>query len=179
VGHLTHFFYFKEFDNFMIENNIRDLLFMRLKNLGYHLIRVKIINVVGKKTLQIMAERIKDRMMDIKDCTFLSRQISSFLEVDDPISSTYILEVSSGGMARPLTMLDDYRWFKYNKVKITLNDVFMGKKLHTGFIQGVDEQDLIILKTEDYEMKIDLSEIRKANIDINWAITNKEINQIT
>ena len=61
---MTHFFYLKELYDFMIENNIRDLLFLRLKNLGYHLIRVKIINASGKKTLQIMAERIKDREMD-------------------------------------------------------------------------------------------------------------------
>ena len=59
----------------MLDESIRDLLFNRLKKLGYHLIRVKIINVSGKKTLQIMAERIKDRKMDIEDCTFLSREI--------------------------------------------------------------------------------------------------------
>ena len=96
----------------MIENNIKDLLFTRLKILGYHLIRVKVINTSGKKTLQIMAERIKDREMDINDCTFLSKQISSYLEVDDPINSSYILEVSSGGFDRPLTILDDYKWLK-------------------------------------------------------------------
>ena len=104
----------------MIENNIRDLLFTRLKILGYHLISVKVINTSGKKTLQIMAERIKDREMDINDCTFLSRQISSYLEVDDPISSAYTLEISSGGLSRPLVILEDYRWFKGSKVKIIL-----------------------------------------------------------
>ncbi|MDB9916030.1 hypothetical protein OAD30_04320, partial [Alphaproteobacteria bacterium] len=71
---------------------------MRLNDLGYHLIRVKLISVTGKKTLQIMAERLKDRQMDIQDCTFLSRQISAFLDVEDPISSQYNLEVSSGGL---------------------------------------------------------------------------------
>ena len=75
----------------LLVERIRDLLFKRLKNLGYHLIRVKIINVNGKKTLQIMAERTKDRKMNLQDCTFLSREISSFLEVDDPISTTYAL----------------------------------------------------------------------------------------
>ena len=160
----------------MIESNIRDLLFTRLKNLGYHLIRIKMINASGKKTLQIMAERIKDREMDIKDCTFLSRQISSYLEVDDPISSAYTLEVSSGGLSRPLTILDDYKWFKGSKAKITLKEIFLGKKSHNGFLQGVDKDNLIILKTEDFEMKIDFLEIDKANIDMNWAIENNKIN---
>ena len=94
----------------MIENNIKELLLMRLKDLGFHLIRVKIISVNGRKTLQIMAERIKDRGMDIGDCTFVSRQVSAFLDVEDPISSAYTLEVSSGGLSRPLTILDDYEF---------------------------------------------------------------------
>jgi ribosome maturation factor RimP len=160
----------------MVENNIRELLFMRLKNLGYHLIRVKMINASGKKTLQIMAERIKDREMDIKDCTFLSRQISSYLEVDDPISSAYTLEVSSGGLSRPLTILEDYKWFKGSKVKILFKEMFMGKKSHNGFLQGVDKDNLIILNTEEFEMKINFFEIDKANIDMNWAIENNKNN---
>ena len=173
---MAHFFYLNEFDSLMIENNIRELLFMRLKNLGYHLIRIKMINATGKKTLQIMAERIKDREMDIKDCTFLSKEISSYLEVDDPINSSYILEVSSGGLDRPLTILDDYKWLKGNKVKIILKEPFMGKKSHIGFLRGVDQKNLIILKTEDFEMNIDLAEIDKANIDINWSLENNQIN---
>ena len=68
--------------------------------------RLKISNIGTKKTLQVMAERIRDRNMDLEDCTFLSKEISSFLEVDDPIRSSYVLEVSSGGLARPLTMIE-------------------------------------------------------------------------
>ena len=122
----------------MVVDLIRDLLFTRLKNLGYHLIRVKLINVNNKKTLQIMAERIKDRTMGIDDCTFLSKEISSYLEVDDPISSSYVLEVSSGGLSRPLTCLDDYFFFKDNKVKIVLKESFLGRKTYKGFINAVD-----------------------------------------
>ena len=55
----------------MLDDHIRDLLFKRLKKLGYHLIRVKIINESAKKTLQIMAERTKDRGMSLEDCTCL------------------------------------------------------------------------------------------------------------
>ena len=51
MSFLAHFFYFDEFKSYMIENNIRDLLFTRLKILGYHLIRVKLINASGKKNI--------------------------------------------------------------------------------------------------------------------------------
>ena len=159
----------------MLDKHIRDLLYDRLIKLGYHIIRVKTINVGAKKTLQIMAERTKDRKMDLEDCAFLSKEISSFLEVDDPISSSYILEVSSGGLSRPLTSIEDYKLFEQNKAKIVLKDKFKGKKTYKGFLQGIDENGYILLKTEDYEMKIDFLEIEKANIDPDWSIKNNQI----
>ena len=157
----------------MIENNIKALLLMRLKDLGFHLIRVKIISVNGRKTLQIMAERIKDRGMDIRDCTFLSKQISAFLDVEDPISSAYTLEVSSGGLSRPLTTIDDYECFRGSKVKITLKEAYLGNRSHKGFLKGTDKEGLIVLQIDDHEMKINYSEIEKSNIDLNWAIENQ------
>ena len=159
----------------MLDEHIRDLLFIRLKKLGYHLIRVKTNNVGTKKTLQIMAERIKDRKMDLNDCTFLSREISLFLEVDDPISSSYVLEVSSGGLARPLTMIEDYKLFKQNKANIVLKEKFKGKKIYKGFLQGVDKNSDIIIQTEEHEIKVNFLEIDKANIDPDWAIKNNQI----
>tara|TARA_B100000927_G_scaffold213169_1_gene173677 strand:+ start:45 stop:518 length:474 start_codon:yes stop_codon:yes gene_type:complete len=156
----------------MVEEQIRDLLLLRLKKLGYHLIRVKLISANSKKTLQIMAERIKDKKMDIEDCVFLSKHISTFLEVDDPISSSYLLEVSSGGVARPLTIMDDYESFKYNKAKIVLKEKFLGKKTYKGFLKGVDKEGKILLETENHEIKFNFFEIEKANIDPNWVMEN-------
>ena len=156
----------------MVEERIRDSLFLRLKKLGYHLIRVKLININKKKTLQVMAERIKDKKMDIEDCVFLSKHISAYLEVDDPISSSYVLEVSSGGLARPLTIIDDYESFKYNKAKIVLKENFLGKKTYKGFLKGVDKNGKILLETDNDEIKFNFIEIEKANIDPKWAIKN-------
>ena len=159
----------------MLDEHIRDLLYLRLKKLGYHIIRVKTTKAGPKKTLQIMAERTKDRKMNLEDCTFLSKEISSFLEVDDPISSSYVLEVSSGGLSRPLTLIEDYKLFTQSKAKIVLKEKLNGKKIFKGFLKGIDENGYILLETEDYEMKIDFSEIEKANIDYDWSIKNNQI----
>ena len=123
-----------------------------------------------------MAERIKDKKMDIEDCVFLSKHISTFLEVYDPISSSYVLEVSSGGLARPLTIIDDYESFKYNKAKIVLKEKFLGKKTYNGFISEVDENQNIILRTDEHEIKVNFLEIESGNIDPDWAIENNKIN---
>ena len=159
----------------MLDEHIRDLLYKRLIKLGYHIIRVKTSNEGAKKTLQIMAERTKDRKMDLEDCAFLSKEISAFLEVDGLISSSYVLEVSSGGLSRPLTIIEDYKLFEQNKAKIVLKEKFNGKKTYKGFLQGIDENGYILLETEEYEMKLNFSEIEKANIDPDWAIKNNHI----
>ena len=156
----------------MVEEQIRQSLLFRLKKLGYHLIRVKLISINTKKTLQIMAERIKDKKMDIEDCVFLSKHISTCLEVDDPIRSSYVLEVSSGGIARPLTMIDDFKSFKNNKAKIVLKEKFLGKKTYKGFLKGVDKNGKILLETENDKIKFNFFEIEKAYIDPNWALKN-------
>ena len=156
----------------MLDEHIRELLYKRLNKLGYHIIRVKTTDVGAKKTLQIMAERTKDRKMDLEDCTFLSKEISSFLEVDDPISSSYILEVSSGGLSRPLTIIEDYKLFEHNKARIVLKEKFNGKKTYKGILQGIDKNGYILLETEEHEMRLDFLEIEKANIDPDWAIKN-------
>ena len=57
-----------------------------------------------------------------------------------------------------------------------VQEKFMGKKSHNGYLDGTDEEGLIILKTQDHEIKINFSEIDKANIDFNWAIENKNYN---
>ena len=156
----------------MVEEKIRSLLSLRLKKLGYHIIRVKIININAKKTLQIMAERINDKKLDIEDCVFLSKHISAFLEVDDPISSSYTLEVSSGGLTRPLTMLDDYEAFKNNNAKIVLKEKYLGKKTYKGFLKGIDKNGNILIETDKNKLKFNFLEIEKANIDPNWAMEN-------
>ena len=156
----------------MVEEKIRDLLSLRLKNLGYHIIRVSLTITNTKKTLQIMAERTKDKKMNIEDCVFLSKHISTFLEVDDLIRSSYVLEVSSGGLARPLTLIDDYESFKHSKAKIVLKEKFLGKKTYKGFLKGVDKNGKILLETESHKIKLNFVEIEKANIDQNWAIEN-------
>ena len=122
-----------------------------------------------------MAERITDRGMDIKDCTLLSKQISTFLDIEDPISSAFTLEVSSGGLARPLTSLEDYKVFKGNKIKITLKELYMGKKNYKGFIDEINEKGSIIINTLDHKMTIDFHEIEKSNIDLDWAISQYQL----
>ena len=130
----------------------------------------------AKDFMDFYMSKEQDKKMDVEDCVFLSKHISTFLEVEDPISSSYILEVSSGGLARPLTMIEDYISFKNNEVKIVLKEKFLGRKTYKGFLGGVDENGKILLETDEDEIKFNFLEIEEANIVPNWAIKNNQVN---
>ena len=84
------------------------------KALGLDLVRVKMFGGNSDPTLQVMAERPDTRQLTIEDCAALSRRISEVLDDleargRDPIDYAYRLEVSSPGIDRPLTRLQDFQ----------------------------------------------------------------------
>src|SRR5690242_21777516 len=79
-----------------------------VKSLGYELVRVAMIGGTSDPTLQVMAERPDTRQLDLSDCGTISRRLSEWLDANDPIEGGFRLEVSSPGIDRPLTRLNDF-----------------------------------------------------------------------
>ena len=88
------------------EETVWNILTEPIKSLGYNLIRVKMI---GSNKLQIMAERLSDKGLDINDCVKISKFASVLFEKENTINFDFALEVSSPGINRPLIKIDDYR----------------------------------------------------------------------
>ena len=78
------------------------------------------------------------------DCAIVSRQISGVLDVEDPISVEYTLEVSSPGMERPLFTLEQFAKYVGEQVKIKLRSPFEGRRNFQGLLRGVEEQDVVV-----------------------------------
>jgi ribosome maturation factor RimP len=105
----------------------------------------------------------KEAGIGLHDCEKVSRQISSVLDVEDPIASHYTLEVSSPGMDRPLFSLSHYASSVGEKVSIKLSRKFEERKNFTGVIVGV-ENDEVILRVDEEEYVLPVELIDKANI---------------
>lgn len=105
-----------------------------LADLGYRLVRVKVSSRDGG-TLQIMAER-PDGTMSIDDCEAASRALSPVLDVEDPISSAYRLELSSPGIDRPLVRLSDFERWAGHEVRVDMAVPVSGRKRFRGVLVG-------------------------------------------
>ncbi len=112
-------------------------------------------------TLRIFIEREAGVMLE--DCEKVSRQISAVLDVEDPISGEYTLEVSSPGVDRPLFTLDHYKRFTGQKAELRLRIPFDGRRKFSGIISGV-EADEVILQVDNEEYLFPIDSIEKANI---------------
>ena len=108
-----------------------------LGDLGYRLVRV----TVSGDTLQIMAER-PDGTMTANDCERVSKQVSPILDVMDPISDAYRLEISSPGIDRPMVRPSDFEDWAGYEAKIELNEPVSGRKRFRGLIDGFEDGEV-------------------------------------
>ena len=113
-----------------------------LESMGFRLVRVKISGLNGC-TVQIMAER-PDGMLSVRDCESISRAVSPLLDVEDPITIAYHLEISSSGIDRPLVRVSDFRrWIGFD-TRIEMSVPQDGRKRYRGILLAVEGETVTI-----------------------------------
>lgn len=142
--------------------NLEQLVGPTVDGLGYELVRA-VVTGRDRPTLQIMAERKDRKAMRIEDCEALSRALSAKLDVEDPIVSAYVLEVSSPGIDRPLVRASDYARFAGHAAKIETKNPLDGRKRFSGTLLGVAE-DRVRIETKEGPADVPLAEIARAKL---------------
>jgi ribosome maturation factor RimP len=107
-----------------------------LLGLGYRLVRARVSGRDGC-TVQVMAER-PDGSFTIEDCEAASRALSPTLDVEDPISGAYRLELSSPGIDRPLVRESDFVRYAGHEVKVEMDLPVDGRKRFRGELLGAE-----------------------------------------
>ena len=107
-----------------------------LRDLGLRLVRVKISAADGS-TVQIMAER-PDGSMTVEDCEQASIALSPVLDLEDPMSQAYRLEISSPGIDRPLVRVSDFRRAIGHEARIEMAIPVGTRKRFRGLVENVE-----------------------------------------
>ena len=96
-------------------------------------------------------------------CAEISRMISPILDVEEPMSGVYNLEVSSPGIERKLKTVDHFKASIGDKVKIKdiATEVYKGELLEAF-------NDKILVKTEFGEESIEYDSILSASTYFEW-----------
>lgn len=129
-----------------IDRRLAEIITPVIEDLGYELVRVRLQG--GKTaTLQIMADR-PEGGINVDDCAQISTAVSATLDVEDPITDNYYLEVSSPGIDRPLTRLKDFESFEGYEARLDINQPIDGRKRFKGLLAGI-EGDEVLINIED------------------------------
>jgi ribosome maturation factor RimP len=140
---------------------IEDIVAPTIVGMGYELVRVAMSK---GGTLQIMIEPADGRAMDVEACAVLSRALSAVLDVEDPMPGSYTLEVSSPGIDRPLTRLQDFERFAGFEAKLETDRLLDGRRRFRGRILGVAEGELIRVRDGEVEYAVPFDAVAKAKL---------------
>lgn len=102
----------------------------------------------------------------VDDCAVVSHQVSGVLDVEDPITGEYTLEVSSPGWDRPLFTLPQFARFTGSEVSVRLASPLNGRRRFKGVVQRVTDAEVELL-VEGALVLIPFAAIDKANVEPN------------
>jgi len=104
----------------------------------------------------------------VDECAAVSRELSTILDVEDPIDRAYTLEVSSPGLDRPLRGAGDYERFTGRAAKLVVNEPVDGQTAFAGRIRGV-EDDVLVFEAQGRKWhRIALDNIKRARLDVEF-----------
>lgn len=132
-----------------------------LETMGLELVEIQFRREGHGWVLRFFIDREQGVTLD--DCAAVSREIGTWLDVEDLIEQAYHLEVSSPGLERPLKKPEDFERFSGRKARIKLREPRDARRVFTGTLESV-QGDGITLLVDERPVRIDFEEIAKARL---------------
>lgn len=147
----------------LYEQRTEELLLPILAELGFELVDVEYVKEGG--TMYLRAYIDKEGGITVDDCETVSRRMNDLLDIEDYIEESYIFEVSSPGLGRPLKKEKDYIRSMGKELEIRTYRAVNREKEFYGILKAYDA-DTVTIVTEDGEelifSKADIALIRLA-----------------
>ena len=109
-----------------------------------------------------------EESVSIEDCAQVSREISTILDVEDPLPSAYTLEVSSPGLDRPLRGAEDYRRFAGRLAKIVVSEAVDNQKAFEGRLRGVEGSAVVLEGPRGRMHRLPLQLITRGRLEVEF-----------
>jgi Uncharacterized protein conserved in bacteria len=136
-----------------IEDTVTDLVMPIIEEHEFELVDVEFVKEGANWYLRVYID--KNGGITIDDCQVVSEKLSDKLDEADPIKQSYILEVSSPGLERPLKKDRDFERFKGEEVEVKLFQPVNGKKVFEGELIGLIENQVVIKPIKGDELRFD------------------------
>ncbi|MDP2228261.1 MAG: ribosome maturation factor RimP [Moraxellaceae bacterium] len=140
---------------------LADMLAPAVTAVGFELWGVELFQQGRHSVLRLFIDGPEG--VGVDDCARVSHQASGVLDVEDPISGEYTLEVSSPGWDRPLFTLAHYARFVGSEVTVRLASPLNARRRYKGVVQQVTD-DAVVLQVEAETVSVPFAMIDKGNV---------------
>ncbi|MEP0200601.1 MAG: ribosome maturation factor RimP [Halioglobus sp.] len=144
------------------EQKMQIMLEPTIEALGFELWGIEHISQGRHSVLRVYID--SDNGIGVEDCAAVSQQVSAILDVEDPITGEYTLEVSSPGMDRLLFKLEQYSGYIGEQIEMRLRTPFEGRRKFKGVLKGIEGEDVVV-HVDDHEYLLPFSAVDKARVE--------------
>jgi ribosome maturation factor RimP len=148
------------------EKNIQEQIEQIVNNKGFFLIDIVLRGDRKNRVIEVYVD--SEINVSAENCAEISRDINKHLEEENIFESGYRLEVSSPGVNRPLKFLKQFPKHIDRKFDISYRDLNSVKKF-TGTLKNISGNDLVFIKSNREEIKIEFDKIIKAKVLISFS----------
>ncbi|MDO6446205.1 ribosome maturation factor RimP [Colwellia sp. 1_MG-2023] len=147
------------------EHKLTDMLRPAVEEVGVELLGIEFVSAGKHSILRLFIDH--ENGIDVDNCAEVSRQVGALLDVEDPISTEYNLEVSSPGLDRPLFSLAHYQAAIGETINVRLSLPLNGRRKFKGILNAV-ENDILIVTVDNEEYELVFSNVDKGNLVHNF-----------
>ena len=148
------------------ESKTEALLIPILEEKGYEMVDVEYVKEGSNWYLRAYVD--KPGGITINDLESVSRRLSDLLDEIDFISDTYILEVSSPGLGRPLKKDRDFDRSIGEEVEVHLYRSLNGNKQYVGLLKSYDKDTITIEDEDGSEISLDRVNVSLVKLTIDF-----------
>ena len=109
-----------------------------------------------------------EESVSIEDCAEVNREMSTILDVEDPLPFAYTLEVSSPGLDRPLRDARDYQRFSGRLAKVVVKEAVDNQKAFEGHLRGVEGDDVLLETPNGRTHRLPLRLITRGRLEVEF-----------
>jgi ribosome maturation factor RimP len=133
---------------------------------GFELVELQLNQLKGQWFIRVFVDA--EGGVSLEDCQRLSRNIGQMFDAEAPMATSYVLEVSSPGLDRPLRTVRDFQRQRQRMVTVFLNSPHMGQVQQTGRVAAVTTSHLVLHLPPNTPLTIPLSQINYGVVELEF-----------
>lgn len=147
-----------------MKTRVREIIEPVVSHMGVEFVDLELNRMKGKGLLRVFIE--KDEGVTIDDCVDVSREISAVMDVEDPIPFSYVLEVSSPGLDRPLKDEKDFKRYSGRTIRVVVREPIGKQNTLIGKLVSAGDRKITLQLPGNEEVLIGYENISRARLEV-------------